>query len=327
VYCSGEASLVRANFHVAIFVCLQKILSGSLQSLLASKDPELLLKAKSEVSLSCTTSQSLSVELSTATLGASTASTTQPHNPNLPQISSNNTVDLFSSNNTSQIESSAIVHSSRIQSPRQCESVLLQQRKKSQSLEQLNSQSQAMWKSDVEEVILAKGHKGLGFSILDYQDPLNMSETVIVVRSLVPGGVAQLDGRLVPGDRIIYVNTVQLEHASLDAAVQALKGAPFGPVNVGIARPIMDAGAEGQAMMGQLRDRLAAESEIVANTVNTTTTVSTEEVSRSQGPFLISSFCHAARVDKFEAHLNYKVRRDSNAKCKLGTYVCPVLCM
>ena len=37
-------------------------------------------------------------------------------------------------------------------------------------------------------ITLNKGDKGLGFSILDYQDPLNMSETVIVVRSLVPGG-------------------------------------------------------------------------------------------------------------------------------------------
>ena len=42
-------------------------------------------------------------------------------------------------------------------------------------------------------ITLNKGDKGLGFSILDYQDPLNMSETVIVVRSLVPGGVAQVN--------------------------------------------------------------------------------------------------------------------------------------
>ena len=40
-------------------------------------------------------------------------------------------------------------------------------------------------------ITLNKGDKGLGFSILDYQDPLNMSETVIVVRSLVPGGNVQ----------------------------------------------------------------------------------------------------------------------------------------
>ena len=73
-------------------------------------------------------------------------------------------------------------------------------------------------------ITLNKGDKGLGFSILDYQDPLNMSETVIVVRSLVPGGIAQLDGQIVPGDRILHVNQVCLEHVSLDTAVQALKG-------------------------------------------------------------------------------------------------------
>ena len=130
-----------------------------------------------------------------------------------------------------------------------------------------------MWRSDIEEVVLNKGDKGLGFSILDYQDPLNTSETVIVVRSLVPGGVAHLEGRIVPGDRIIYVNHVQLEHASLDSAVQALKGAPFGPVKIGIARPLVDDNYEGQVMMGQLRERLA-ETDAAANTTSTTTDVS-----------------------------------------------------
>ncbi len=37
----------------------------------------------------------------------------------------------------------------------------------------------------------------------------------------------QLDGRIVPGDRILHVNQVHLEHASLDTAVQALKGKEF----------------------------------------------------------------------------------------------------
>ena len=37
----------------------------------------------------------------------------------------------------------------------------------------------------------------------------------------------QLDGRIVPGDRILHVNQVRLEHASLDTAVQALKGKEF----------------------------------------------------------------------------------------------------
>ena len=68
---------------------------------------------------------------------------------------------------------------------------------------------------------------------------MNTSETVIVVRSVVPGGIAQVDGRLLPGDRIMYVNDTSLDtHTSLDCAVQALKGAPFGPVKIGISRPI-----------------------------------------------------------------------------------------
>jgi hypothetical protein len=54
-------------FYVVLFH-FQKILSGSLQSLLASREPELLLKAKSDVSLACTTSQSISMDLSSGGL-------------------------------------------------------------------------------------------------------------------------------------------------------------------------------------------------------------------------------------------------------------------
>ena len=70
------------------------------------------------------------------------------------------------------------------------------------------------------------------------QDPVNPSGTVIVIRSLVPGGVAQQDGRLVPGDRLVFVNDVSVEHATLDQAVQALKGAARGTVRIGVAKPL-----------------------------------------------------------------------------------------
>ena len=96
----------------------------------------------------------------------------------------------------------------------------------------------AMWNSDMEIVELTKGEKGLGFSILDYQDPQDPRETVIVIRSLVPGGVAKTDGRLAPGDRLLSVNDANLAHASLDEAVQALKGAPPGLVTIGVAKPL-----------------------------------------------------------------------------------------
>ena len=61
---------------------------------------------------------------------------------------------------------------------------------------------------------------------------------MIIIRSLVPGGAAQIDGRLVPGDRLMFVNNVRLENATLDEAVQALKGAPRGRVLLGVAKPL-----------------------------------------------------------------------------------------
>ncbi|XP_043746571.1 multiple PDZ domain protein isoform X6 [Cervus elaphus] len=96
----------------------------------------------------------------------------------------------------------------------------------------------AMWEADVQNIELEKGSKGLGFSILDYQDPIDPASTVIVIRSLVPGGIAEKDGRLLPGDRLMFVNDVNLENSSLEEAVQALKGAPSGTVRIGVAKPL-----------------------------------------------------------------------------------------
>lgn len=107
---------------------------------------------------------------------------------------------------------------------------------KSRSLEPLTGL--AMWSSEPQIIELVKGERGLGFSILDYQDPMDPDNTVIVIRSLVPGGVAQLDGRLIPGDRLLFVNDTVLKNSSLDQAVQALKGAPKGIVRIGVAKPL-----------------------------------------------------------------------------------------
>ncbi|XP_068443392.1 multiple PDZ domain protein isoform X5 [Clinocottus analis] len=96
----------------------------------------------------------------------------------------------------------------------------------------------AMWELEIQNIELEKGEGGLGFSILDYQDPLDPAKTVIVIRSLVPSGVAEQDGRLLPGDRLMYVNTTNLENASLEDAVQALKGANLGTVQIGVAKPL-----------------------------------------------------------------------------------------
>ncbi|XP_077962419.1 multiple PDZ domain protein isoform X30 [Gasterosteus aculeatus] len=96
----------------------------------------------------------------------------------------------------------------------------------------------AMWELEIQNIELEKGEGGLGFSILDYQDPLDPAKTVIVIRSLVPSGVAEQDGRLLPGDRLMYVDTTNLENASLEDAVQALKGANLGTVQIGVAKPL-----------------------------------------------------------------------------------------
>lgn len=84
------------------------------------------------------------------------------------------------------------------------------------------------------------------FASLPHQDPLNPQETVIVIRSLVPGGVAEKDGRLIPGDRLVAVNGTNLENATLDQAVAALKGAPKGTVSIAVAKPISVLESTGQ---------------------------------------------------------------------------------
>lgn len=96
----------------------------------------------------------------------------------------------------------------------------------------------AMWEREPQVVELEKGESGLGFSILDYQDPEDATKTVLVIRSLVPGGVADRDGRLLPGDRLMFVNETDLEGSSLDYAVHVLKSTGYGPVHIGVTKPL-----------------------------------------------------------------------------------------
>ncbi|XP_062281697.1 multiple PDZ domain protein [Scomber scombrus] len=96
----------------------------------------------------------------------------------------------------------------------------------------------AMWERESQVVELEKGESGLGFSILDYQDPEDATKTVLVIRSLVPGGVADRDGSLLPGDRLMFVNETDLEGSSLDYAVHVLKSTGYGPVYIGVAKPL-----------------------------------------------------------------------------------------
>ncbi|XP_048148747.1 multiple PDZ domain protein isoform X7 [Corvus hawaiiensis] len=118
------------------------------------------------------------------------------------------------------------------------EGTVLETADEGQSVEEVQSSSLAMWETEVQHIELEKGSMGLGFSILDYQDPVDPANTVIVIRSLVPGGVAEQDGRLLPGDRLMFVNDINLENGSLEEAVQALKGAPTGTVKIGVAKPL-----------------------------------------------------------------------------------------
>lgn len=96
----------------------------------------------------------------------------------------------------------------------------------------------SVWSDQVQLVTLIKGDQGLGFSILDYQDPLKPDCNVILIRSLVEGGIAEQDGRLIPGDRLMSVNDINLENATLETAVDAVRGAPRGVVKIGVAKPL-----------------------------------------------------------------------------------------
>ncbi|NXM68818.1 INADL protein, partial [Serilophus lunatus] len=97
----------------------------------------------------------------------------------------------------------------------------------------------ALWSPDVKVIELEKDKNGLGFSILDYQDPLDPARTAIVISSLVAGGVAERGGELLPGDRLVFVNEKYLDSATLAEAVEVLKSVPPGTVSLGICKPLV----------------------------------------------------------------------------------------
>ncbi|KAG2463665.1 INADL protein, partial [Polypterus senegalus] len=97
----------------------------------------------------------------------------------------------------------------------------------------------AVWSRDVQVVELEKGAESLGFSILDYQDPVDPTRTVIVIRSLVAGGLAERSGGILPGDRLVFVNDTHLDACGLVEAVEVLKSVPPGKVLLGICKPLL----------------------------------------------------------------------------------------
>uniref|UniRef100_A0AAG5DWM6 PDZ domain-containing protein n=1 Tax=Anopheles atroparvus TaxID=41427 RepID=A0AAG5DWM6_ANOAO len=112
----------------------------------------------------------------------------------------------------------------------------LTDQQRSKSVEQVSGL--ALWTNEVLYCDIEKTERGFGFSILDYQDPLDTEGTVIVVRGLIPGGSAETTNFIFPGDRLVSVNGHSLQSATLDQAVSILKGIPLGPARIGLCRPL-----------------------------------------------------------------------------------------
>ncbi|KAH8358972.1 hypothetical protein KR093_003615 [Drosophila rubida] len=107
---------------------------------------------------------------------------------------------------------------------------------RSKSLE--NVSGLALWSCEVTVVSIDKTEQGFGFSILDYQDPLDAEGSVIVIRGLIRGGAAEATNEIFPGDRLISVGEHALHGLELDEAVAILKAMPPGLTRLGICRPL-----------------------------------------------------------------------------------------
>ncbi|CAF4433215.1 unnamed protein product, partial [Adineta steineri] len=78
---------------------------------------------------------------------------------------------------------------------------------KTRSLEVISNL--ALWSTSIVNIELNKGEHGLGFSVLDYQDPSNPSYSpVIVIRALVPAGVDF--NILITSSKFIFSNVISL---------------------------------------------------------------------------------------------------------------------
>ncbi|KAB0363421.1 hypothetical protein FD754_007577 [Muntiacus muntjak] len=78
----------------------------------------------------------------------------------------------------------------------------------------------------------------------EVKDPLDPTRSVIVIRSLVPNGVAERGGELLPGDRLVSVNQYCLDNVTLAEAVEVLKAVPPGTVRLGICKPLVEGDKE-----------------------------------------------------------------------------------
>lgn len=79
---------------------------------------------------------------------------------------------------------------------------------------------------EIEEVVLEKGHTGLGFSIAGGLDqPYIDGDPSIYVTNIIPGGAAAADGRMKPQDIIMKVNATDCTRVPHEVTVNALKNA------------------------------------------------------------------------------------------------------
>uniref|UniRef100_A0A7N8X7M4 PATJ crumbs cell polarity complex component n=1 Tax=Mastacembelus armatus TaxID=205130 RepID=A0A7N8X7M4_9TELE len=144
--------------------------------------------------------------------------------------------------------------------------------------EEEDEEELALWSPDVQVLELQKERdKGLGFSILDYQDPLDPSRCVMVIRSLVPGGSAEHHGGLLPGDQLVSVNQTQLDLLTLAQAVEVLKSAPPGIVRLGICKPLVSQDLQGLGLV---------DNEISKTTFNILSSQPNQTHNKSQRVFL-----------------------------------------
>ncbi|XP_064865994.1 inaD-like protein [Oncorhynchus nerka] len=126
----------------------------------------------------------------------------------------------------------------------------------------------ALWSPDIQLLELEKRERGLGFSIQDYQDPLDRAGSVIVIHSLVPGSVAERHGYMLPGDQLVFVNDTYLDTVSLSQAVEVLNAAPSGTVYLGIRKPLVVKEEGGDGTVEKLESRALFDQLSLGQSVN-----------------------------------------------------------
>lgn len=91
--------------------------------------------------------------------------------------------------------------------------------------------------SQVETIDLINDGNGLGFILVGGKS------TGVVIKSLIPGGVAERDGRLQSGDHVLQIGTISLRGFSSEQVATVLR--QTGPqVRIVVARPVEPTSSE-----------------------------------------------------------------------------------